>query len=126
MASIDIKKYSTGAFQISGYRVVIEELPVERKSKGGIIIDVGDALERRQGGQTLGILVAIGGLAFTNKEFFADGDRDMYPLGSIVMHKKYGGYLFTLDQNDVNATRYRSIPDTDVIMLAPKDFNAGG
>jgi len=122
--TVDITKYPTGAFQISGYRVVIEEIPVGKKSKGGIILAVGDELDRMQGGQTIGIVVAIGGLAFTNTEFFAEGDRDMYPLGSLVMHKKYGGYAWKLDSADPNATRFRTIPDTDVIMLAPENLSS--
>lgn len=111
-------KYSQGQFPVTGYRVVIKQLPVESKSKGGILLEPGDGYKRRQAGQIWGILVARGDLAFIGKDW-AEGDRDMYPVGTKVLYRRYAGQAFTLDPVDPNADKYELCADSDVLMPVP-------
>jgi co-chaperonin GroES (HSP10) len=113
-----LNKYPQGQFPVTGYRVVIKQIPVETISKGGIIIDAGDAQKRRQAGQIWGTLVARGDIAFKGKDW-GDDDRDMYEIGTKVLYRRYAGQGFTLDATDPNADKYELCADSDVLMPVP-------
>lgn len=88
------------------YRVVILPDEVEEKSKGGIIIPQ-DVRERHQMAQVQGVLVAVGGLAFT-----VDGVKwpDPPQVGDRVMIAKYTG----LEAEGKDGKKYRVCNDKDV------------
>lgn len=112
-------KYKQGQFPVSGYRVVIKQIPVSMKSSGGIILETGDALKRRQAGQIWGTIVAVGDKAFTGPDW-GDEDRAMLKPGTRVLYRRYSGVSFTLDPNDKDADRYELCADSDVYMPVPE------
>jgi co-chaperonin GroES (HSP10) len=111
-------QYKQGQFPVSGYRVVIKQIPVRAKSQGGIILETGDSLKRRQAGQIWGTIVAVGGKAFTGPDW-DDGDRDLLKPGTRVLYRRYSGQPFTLDPNDMDADRYEVCADSDIYMPIP-------
>jgi co-chaperonin GroES (HSP10) len=117
-----MSKYNQGEFPATGYRVVIKQLPVHNRTKSGIILETGDAIKRRQAGQIIGTLVAIGDVAFTGPDW-GKGDRDMFKVGTKVIYRRYSGQPFTLDPNDENADRYEICGDSDVYMPVPENMN---
>lgn len=110
--------YPQGQFPVTGYRVIIKQIPVKPESKSGIILETGDAVKRRQAGQIWGTLVARGDIAFTGPDWAA-GDRDKYPIGCKVLYRRYAGQGFTLDPSDQNADKYELCADSDVLMPMP-------
>lgn len=117
-----MSNYKQGQFPITGYRVVIKQIPVKPESKSGIILETGDAVKRRQAGQIWGTLVAKGDVAFTGPDW-GDGDRDLYRVGQRVVYRRYAGQPFTLDPNDADADRYEICADSDVLMPIPDEMN---
>ena len=114
--------YSQGQFPVSGYRVVIKQIPVETKSSGGILLEAGDAQKRRQAGQVWGTIVARGEIAFTGPDYH-ESDRDLYPIGQKVLYRRYSGQKFTLDASNPNADHYELCADSDVLMAMPEGMD---
>lgn len=114
-------EYPQGQFPATGYRVVIKQLPVTNKTKSGIILETGDSVKRRQAGQIIGTLVAVGDVAFTGTDW-GKGDRDMFKPGTLVIYRRYSGQPFTLDPDDPD-DRYEICADSDVYMPVPAGMN---
>lgn len=108
-------------FKAIGFRVVIKRDPVDVKSKGGILL-ADSTVQKNQGAQIMGTLVAVGPVAFTGPDWGAS-DRDTLKVGTRVIYRRYSGQPFTLDQNNPDADRYEICADSDVYMPIPDGAN---
>lgn len=110
-------------WEITGYRVVVRQEPINTKSKGGIILDVGDAAKRRQGGQVWGYLEAMGEIAFTGKDF-GPSDREIYEKcmkeKRRVLFRRYAGQVIAGDEEKPDSDVYHICADSDILMPSPK------
>jgi co-chaperonin GroES (HSP10) len=101
--------------QVTGHRVLVKPDKVETQSKGGIILTASSYEEKlEEAGQTMGVVVQVGPLAFKAFEVGANGEHIGQPwckVGDKVQYSKYGGD-FTID------------PETDetYIVLADEDI----
>jgi co-chaperonin GroES (HSP10) len=111
----------TNQFNVTGYRVVVKQVPVRTVTASGIVLETADAIKRRQAGQIWATIVAVGGVAFTGPDW-AEGDRDMYKPGTRVLYRRYSGTSFRIGESD---DRYELISDSDVLMPIPEgvEFN---
>jgi co-chaperonin GroES (HSP10) len=107
--------------QVTGYRVIVKQVPVKTVTESGIVLESGDAVKRRQAGQIWATIVAIGGVAFTGPDWAA-GDRDMYKPGTRVLYRRYSGVSFNVGES---ADRYELVSDSDILMPIPDgvEFN---
>lgn len=91
----------------TGYRVVVEPLPVEEKTKGGLILP--DTVKDKQiAARIKGRVIAIGPLAFQQEGHWGDQDAVRPKIGDFVMYEKYAGYLLSDESGS------RVINDTDI------------
>ena len=107
--------------KVTGYRVIVKQVPVATVTKSGIVLESGDAVKRRQAGQIWATIVAVGGVAFTGPDW-ADGDRELYKPGTRVLYRRYSGVSFNIGDD---ADRYELVSDSDILMPIPDgvDFN---
>lgn len=87
-----------------GHRVLVKPLPLEKQSKGGIILTTDD---RKEKAQVRGTVVAIGPNAW---KAFDDGEP-WCKVGDEVWFAQYGGYLVRDPETD---EEYRLLNDEDV------------
>jgi co-chaperonin GroES (HSP10) len=102
----------------TGFRVVIRQKPIERKTKGGIIINVGEAGKMQQAGQCVGYLDDIGDLAFIGKDYSpADRERYEYAMknGIEILYRKYAGEGKSADDEDPDSDVFHICADSDVL-----------
>lgn len=88
----------------AGHRVLVKPLPLERQSKGGILLTHD---ERKEKAQIRGTVVAIGPTAW---HAFDDGSA-WAKVGDEVWYAQYGGYLI---RDPVTDEEYRLLNDEDV------------
>lgn len=85
------------------YKCLVEPLPFEEVSEGGIVVVTQQMKEREQMGQIQAKLLAVGGNAF-------DDWKDPKPeVGDTCYIAKYAGYIIKCDGND-----QRIINDKDI------------
>jgi len=96
------------------YKVLIQMLPKEEVSKGGIIIpDVQG--EKHQLAREVGIFVRAGGIAFTEPQW----PRDSMPSpGNMVLFDRYAGSL----QKGKDGKDYRLCNDTELGAIVEEDY----
>lgn len=87
-----------------GHRVLVKPLPLEKQSKGGIILSHD---ERKEKAQVRGTVVSIGPTAW--KAF--DNGEPWAAVGDEVWFAQYGGYLVRDPETD---EEYRLLNDEDV------------
>ena len=73
-----------------GFRVVIRQNVIEEKTETGIILNTDKEQKRKQLGHTEGVLVAVGGAAFTGEDWGAK-DRETLKPGTRVKFNRYAG-----------------------------------
>jgi chaperonin GroES len=90
------------------YKILIQPIEVEEKTKGGIIIP-DETKDRDQFAQMKGILVAVSPFAFTYEDWKGSEDSRPKP-GDTVLFAKYAGAV--VDGKD--GKKYRLVNDKDV------------
>ena len=99
-----------------GYRLLIRQELAEEKSEGGILLGTGDDLKRRQKGQSMGTVVAIGGGCYDK------GGDPWVELGDVVQIRPYGGAMTEsagFYKTDEESIHYHLINDEDVLGIIP-------
>lgn len=91
-----------------GHRILIKMKTVEEVSAGGIIMSVGDGLEREKYSQAEGTVVGIGSQAFKD---LGDG-TPWCKEGDVVYLNKYSGIHIT---DPETKEVYRIVNDQDVM-----------
>lgn len=106
-----------------GYNVLVEIIPVQIKSNGGIIISGADEAEKERKGRDLARIVAFGKTAFKGYagcDCPADwGVKD----GDIVeLSTRYDGKFTRAGEYGKQYANYRYVNDQDIMGLANGDF----
>lgn len=91
------------------YKVLVQPVKVEEKTKGGIILP-DEHKDREQFAQMEGVLVAISPLAFTYADAKDWGDAEKPKPGDRVMFAKFAGAAI----KGRDGADYRIINDKDV------------
>lgn|SRR5574343_421130 len=88
------------------FKVIVKQLAVEEKSKGGILLPE-DLRKKEQIAETKAQLIAVGGNAFE------DWKGEVPKVGDTVIVRKYAGYNVT----DKDGTEYQVCNDKDISLI---------
>jgi co-chaperonin GroES (HSP10) len=106
-----------------GYNVLVEILPVQVKSTGGIIISLEDEAERERKGRDLARIIAFGPTSFMGYagcETPADWGVD---VGDIVeLSTRYDGKFTRAGESSKKYENYRYVNDQDIMGIANGEF----
>ena len=89
-----------------GWRVLVQPIEIEEKTKGGIIVATGEAADRERLANTTGTVIAIG----------ADCNGWCKP-GDRIVFGKYSGLMYV----GKDGKKYRIINDEDVVATLDAD-----
>jgi len=111
-----VKKKAVNGENPSGYipveyKLVLLNEFVDSKTEGGILEKTTDTVEKERRAQTVGYVVAVSEMAFTDGE----GSRWHCPIpevGDKVLFSKYAGQLHKKD-----GTVYRIVNDKDIVAI---------
>ena len=106
-----------------GYNVLVEIIPVQIKSTGGIILSSADEAEKERKGRDLARIIAFGPTAFkgySGCDSPADwGVKD----GDIVeLSTRYDGKFTRAGEYNKDYENYRYVSDQDIMGLANGEF----
>lgn len=103
-----------------GHFVLVEVIPVEEKTAGGIVLP-SELVEREHGGRDIGKLVDIGPLAY--KGFaHAEGPEDWgVKVGDLVEFNRYDGKQPRLAEDNEELKNLRIVNDNDIIAVMEED-----
>lgn len=90
----------------TGYHVLVKPEEVEEKTKSGIYLP-DQHIDRRFQAQQRGVLVAVGGTAFTRSDIWREGELS---VGDNVYFDKFAG----AEVKGADELKYRLLSDTDV------------
>lgn len=98
--------------QVDGYRVLVKPDPLEKLSRGGIVLPL-DAFGYEVA-QEYGTLVQIGPLAWkeANRRAGMDLEYKWFNIGDRVLYSKYGGKLLVDEETE---EKYVVLNDEDVL-----------
>lgn len=98
-----------------GTTVLVEVIPVEAKSKGGIIMHSETSLRREFGGRDIGRVIAFGPLCY--KDFNIDSEGWGAKVGDLVEFNRYDGKVSGFAEDNEKYKNYRLISDNDIIAV---------
>lgn len=99
----------------AGHRVLVKPLPLEKQSKGGILLAHD---ERKEKAQIRGTVLAVGPNAW---KAYDDGHA-WAAVGDEVFYAQYGGYLI---RDPVTDEEFRLLNDEDVCAVVRKESPNG-
>lgn len=106
-----------------GYNVLVEIMPVQIKSAGGIILNTHDEQKRERKGRDIARIIAFGPTSFMGYagcETPADWGVD---VGDIVeLSTRYDGKFTRAGEYGKQYENYRYVNDQDIMGLANGDF----
>lgn len=105
----------------SGYRILVKQKKLERKSCGGIILATNDQQAREQKGNTIGEVVAVGPIAW-DEERLGGGKFPWAKVGDMVMFPRYAGFQF---DNEDDAVHWHVMNDEDILGTIPQEKENG-
>jgi len=108
-----------------GYSVLVEIIPVQVKSTGGIILNSADEQKREHGGRDLAKVVAFGPLAFQGvggTECKTPADWGVAVSDIVELSARYDGKFTRAREYDEKYKNYRYVNDQDILGLAQGDF----
>lgn len=106
-----------------GYNVLVQIIPVQIKSSGGIILSTEDEKKREHGGRDIARIVSFGPIAY--KAFAGcDSPTDWgVKEGDVVeLSTRYDGKFTRAKDYKADYDRYRYVSDQDILGLAQGDF----
>jgi len=107
-----------------GFHILVEILPVEEVSAGGIITQSSRDLMREKAGRDVGIVKALGNCAYSGIKGCdaetAEGRAEQwgFKIGDLVEFKRYDGKVPRLAEKQKEYENYRLIADQDVCGVA--------
>lgn len=106
-----------------GYNVLVEIIPVQIKSSGGIILNSANDQERERKGRDIARIVAFGPIAFKGYASCESPQDWGVSEGDIVeLSTRYDGKFSRAHEYDKKFENYRYVNDSDVMGLASGEF----
>lgn len=97
-----------------GYRVLIKQVAIERKSEGGILLYSRAEEKRQQKGEPTGILMAVGPLAWQHERL---GGEPWAKVGDLVRFGRYAGDQF---KQSSDGSHWHIMNDEDILGVIPQ------
>ena len=115
-----LRKIDPDTYEPLDYRVLVRDLPVEEKTKGGIVLP--ETTQEADGfAQQFGVVIRRGPWAFSVD--CKDGEREWdaaSPMpGDLVNYTKYAGGTF---QADESGRKYRILRDEDILGVVQRGY----
>jgi len=106
-----------------GFNVLVQIIPVQVKSAGGIILNTGDEQEREHKGRDLAKIISFGPVAYKGYSG-CDSPADWgVKEGDIVeLRTRYDGKYTRASEYHPDYGDYRYVVDQDIMGLAVNDF----
>jgi co-chaperonin GroES (HSP10) len=99
-----------------GIWVLIEVVPVEKTTPGGIVLPE-DLVDKEHAGRDIGKIVDFGPIAYKSLAG-CDGPEDYgVKRGDLVEFRRYDGKMPRLAEQDESLKNYRLIQDNDIIAV---------
>lgn len=106
-----------------GFNVLVKIIPVEAKSKGGIIINSESDLERERKGRDIAEIVAFGPVAYKGYAGCESAEDWGVKVGDIVeLSTRYDGKFTRAQEYKEEYKNYRYVSDQDILGLASGEF----
>jgi len=109
----------------AGAKILVQLRTLKEKTQGGIVLAV-DTKEFNNGNTQLGMIVAVGGIAFRDRstgELWREGQ--WAEVGDLVILPRWGGFRFEID---IPGQREKAIfavfDDTNVQLVVESNFEA--
>ena len=109
----------------AGAKILVQLRTLKEKTQGGIVLAV-DTKEFNNGNTQLGMIVAVGGIAFRDRstgELWREGQ--WAEVGDLVILPRWGGFRFEID---IPGQREKAIfavfDDTNVQLVVESNFDA--
>lgn len=93
-----------------GHRLLVKPNVINNTTASGIIIDVGNAVDRERMMQMVGVVVAMGSTAYS------DQPSAWCKVGDMITFGKYSGLMYK-DRDTKDGLEYRVINDLDVVCI---------
>lgn len=108
-----------------GFNVLVKIIPIETKSRGGIIINSEKDLERERKGRDIAEVIEFGPIAYKGYAG-CDGPADWgVKVGDIVeLSTRYDGKFTRASEYSDDYKKYRYVNDQDIMGLASGEFLA--
>ena len=104
-----------------GQHILVEVLPVEESSKGGIIIATREELDREHKGRDIGRIISFGPAAYKG---FTDCDSPSdwgVKEGDVVEFERYNGKMPRMAETNEQLKNYRILYSRDIIAVLEED-----
>lgn len=112
-----MRQINPDTYEPTGYRVFVRDLPIEERTKGGIIL-ADTSIEADEFSQQFGVVLKKAPLAFTIETPNGRIDDPAAPNeGDIVNFSKYAGGQYKLDGE---GNKYRVLNDEDIVAVAQR------
>lgn len=98
----------------AGYRVLVKQMAIETKSKGGIMLYSRAEEKRQQKGEPTGILMAVGPLAWKHERL---GGEPWAKVGDMVRFGRYAGDAF---KEESDGSHWHIMNDEDILGVIPE------
>ena len=113
-------------FEPKGNMILVEQIPVEMKTAGGIITGLGDEEKRQQMGQRVGIVREMGADAYKSETGFTGSDA-YCEVGDVILFPRYSGTQFQISEimnepKKDGEVHFHLMPDTDVMAVMSGDL----
>lgn len=106
-----------------GFNVLVKIIPVEVKSKGGIITLIGDEAERERKGRDIAEIIAFGPIAYKGYAGCESPKDWGVKEGDIVeLSTRYDGKFTRASEYSKAYENYRYVSDQDIMGLASGEF----
>jgi len=108
-----------------GFNVLVKIIPVEVKSKSGIIMMVGDETERERKGRDIAEIIEFGPIAYKGYAGCESSEDWGVKVGDIVeLSTRYDGKFTRAQEYNEQFKNYRYVSDQDILGLAAGEFLA--
>jgi co-chaperonin GroES (HSP10) len=99
-----------------GWRVLIEPVKVEEKTKGGIVL-AHDTVKAKEHLRYLGRVVAMGSLCYSDERFHGERWCD---VGDYVAYGQYAGQEVVIRDTEAAPVKLRLVNDDEILARIPE------
>lgn len=109
----------------AGAKILIQLRTVKEKTSGGIVL-VEETKEFNQGNTQIGMVVAVGGIAFKDRSSGEEWKEGAWAkVGDLVILPRWGGFRFEVPiPNSGEKAIFAVFDDTNVQMVVESNFEA--